>query len=115
MLATDLALQFVTGRLLQPQGFVECALGLGTAAQGEKDLAPKVVHAGTLRVDGCDCVQRPQRFRELALILVNLRQPKMRGAQSGCVAKTILSSKPNQPPISSVDYSAFNPRISRMN
>ena len=33
----------------------------------------------------------------------------------GCVAKTILSAKPNQPPISSVDYSAFNPRISRMN
>jgi len=34
---------------------------------------------------------------------------------AGCVAKTTLSAKPNQPPISSVDYSAFNPRISRMN
>jgi len=32
-----------------------------------------------------------------------------------CVAKTILSAKPNEPPISSVNYSAFNPRISRMN
>jgi len=35
--------------------------------------------------------------------------------QEGCVAKTILSAKPNLPPISSVDYSAFNPKISRMN
>jgi hypothetical protein len=33
----------------------------------------------------------------------------------GCVAKTILSAKLNQSPFSSVDYSAFNPRISRMN
>ncbi len=33
----------------------------------------------------------------------------------GCVAKTILSARPSQPPISSVDYSAFNPRISRIN
>ena len=33
----------------------------------------------------------------------------------GCVAKTILSAKPNQPTISSIDYSAFNPRSSRMN
>src|SRR5579864_6094046 len=35
--------------------------------------------------------------------------------RSGCVAKTILSVKPNRPPMTSVDYSAFNPRISRMN
>ena len=34
---------------------------------------------------------------------------------SGCVAKTILAWKPNQPAISSVDYSAFNPSIWRMN
>ena len=36
-------------------------------------------------------------------------------ALAGCVAKTILSAKPNQPPILSVDYSAFNPRSSRKN
>jgi hypothetical protein len=39
----------------------------------------------------------------------------VKGWLVGCVAKTILSAKPNQPPISSVDYAAFNPRISRMN
>jgi len=36
-------------------------------------------------------------------------------AEVGCVAKTIPSAKPNQQPISAVDYSAFNPRISWMN
>jgi hypothetical protein len=36
-------------------------------------------------------------------------------ANIGCVAKTILSAKPNHSPISSVDYSAFNPRVSWMN
>jgi len=32
----------------------------------------------------------------------------------GSVQETILSAKLNQPPISSVDYSGFNPMISRL-
>jgi hypothetical protein len=37
------------------------------------------------------------------------------GTLKGSVAKTVPSAKPHQPPILSIDYSAFNPRTSRMN
>jgi hypothetical protein len=37
------------------------------------------------------------------------------GREGWYLTVAVLSAKPNQPPISSVDYSAFNPRISRMN
>ena len=49
------------------------------------------------------------------IVIADDRRVDGNDGPGGCVAKTILSAKPNQPPISSVDYSAFNPRISRMN
>jgi len=48
-------------------------------------------------------------------LILQRSHPDDVGLLAGCVAKTILPAKPNHSPISSVDYTALNPRISRMN
>jgi hypothetical protein len=45
--------------------------------------------------------------REIADAIQFLIDSVVKQASQGCVAKTILSAKPNQPPISSVDYSTL--------
>jgi len=55
-------------------------------------------------------------MREAAEMLASQQgQSQHQLCRVGCVAKTILSAEPNESPISSVDYLALNPRISRMN
>ena len=54
------------------------------------------------------------KLLSLKTLLERLRDPLgvlVGGPRDGCVAKTILSARPSQPPSSSVDYSGFNPRI----
>jgi hypothetical protein len=58
---------------------------------------------------------REQRGLEIAATVKMRQKGSTWIVPKGCVAKIILSAEPNQPPISPVDYAAFNPRISRTN